>query len=916
MVRWTKRIAVLLAGLIGFAFLAAWLLLSSSFLAKTRGELTAQFLTQKLGQTVEINGGVRIELGSTLHVVTDGVALPSQTMPDVRLAEIDHLSFDIALGDLLNGQINLSALHVEGAAVQLIAEKDGTMSWSMANKSNDTTSANPKTKGNDGNLAGFLAGQSIKFVNTAVTYLDARNGLDIDLHLTSFELSQKDGSAPVVLQGAGSVNGQDLTLNGNFPPAQPFRVTAAFSQLNVKLEGTPGKDGYKSGFATAISVEIVELAQLLEVLKLEKSVTGKGHVNATFKTSDGAAYLNDLDVLLTLDGGQSLILTGDLGKLGDPTDVSIDTNIRLYTDDNIPPSTMTLRKLKLIGVDMQLTAVPGGIPQRRMVIETNGFTLDTRGEGPPPISFSEISRTPEGHVKIGKLVLLIGPPEAHFIVLEGSIDDAFKGKGIDITGTMDLPIGSLVAAERFQASDTLGHILGGFRLIGDLDKLSLSDLNAKSEDGDLFNLSVEGSIENVLKVSNVMLNIEADIPSGADVLKTLDLTPIKTGPVKLTTKISSHGTIWDSQATISVADSQVNFTMGVDLADPHPTVRGQIESDLIKISEIREIVSAALQLAKLNEQEDAAKENTPLVSDDGKKTEPLVLPKPDQENAEASAENTEQLTPFLDVTLQPLVQAILLSGMDLSFKIDLRKIEGEKGTSSLTTDLEMKDNKARFGPMTLEYGNAHFDLSGSMDLNKDSDSLKFSGTTGGWNFGEIMRELKIKKRASGILNAKFDISGSHTSMNDFLSSMNGNATVSMRNGSIDSQLLDIAGLGVIPWLFSKDRGPRVSIVCLRAPLYFSNGRITTKQTVVETDRVQIVIAGNVDLPRKTLDILGQPRRIGKPLSRSPWPFTAVGSFAKPKIKVKDGPRRLSRADGATTMPKRRRLCVPDILQLK
>jgi len=266
--------------------------------------------------------------------------------------------------------------------------------------------------------------------------------------------------------------------------------------------------------------------------------------------------------------------------------------------------------------------------------------------------------------------------------------------------------------------------------------------------------------------------------------------------------------------------------------------------------------------------------------------------------------------------LQPMGRSILMSGMDLSITIDLKNIEGEKGSTSLKSDLEMKDLKARLGPLKFEYDGAHFDVSGSMDLNEEPDILKLSGSTGGWNFGEIMQALRFKKSASGVLNAEFDVTGSHASVRDFLATMDGSAAVSMRHGSIDSQLLDLAGLGVIPWLFSKDRGPTVNIVCARAPLHISNGRISTKQTVVETDRVQIVVLGDVDLKHKSLDITGQPRRIGKPLSRSPWPFTAVGPMAKPKIKVKDGPRRLRRSDGASTMPQRRQLCVPDILQLK
>ena len=179
-----------------------------------------------------------------------------------------------------------------------------------------------------------------------------------------------------------------------------------------------------------------------------------------------------------------------------------------------------------------------------------------------------------------------------------------------------------------------------------------------------------------------------------------------------------------------------------------------------------------------------------------------------------------------------------------------------------------------------------------------------------------MQELKFKKHASGTLHASFDIAGNTSSVQSFLGTLSGNALISMRNGSIQTQLLDLAGLGVLPWLFSDDRKPVAPIVCMRAPLYFKNGRISTEQTVVETELVQLVVWGSVDLAQKYLDVIGQPREIGKPLSRSPWPFTIAGAMSDPKVKVKDGPKRLRRSDGASKMPQKRRLCVPDILQLQ
>ncbi len=885
-----------------------------------------------------------MDLGRVLHVVAEGLILPSQTIADVNLAEIGLLEFDVALSELLKGRLELLDLHVDGAEVALVVDQYGTSSWSTAKVKSPRGSAAdisesepagntppPRLRDKNGNLVDFLAGHRMLFSNSELTYRDARNGLEFDLVLTSLDVTQKDQFAPVTLQGVGRLNGQDLSLNGTFPQEQPFKVSLNFSQISIEVDGSPDPGGYDVGYAAAIAVEIGELGQLLDVLKLEKMVSGTGHVRAVFKRSGKSARIESLDMLITLDGGQSLQLTGALGELSNPSDVTLDTSIRLYSEANRPPPTKARRDLKLIGVDMQIIAQPDGIAHRRMVIETNGFVLDTRGEGPPPISFSEISRTPEGHLRIGKLVLRIGPPEANFVVLEGSVEDVLQLEGIDIEGRLSMPMASLVTSALSQSSDALGHLTGGFRLSGNAHELSLSDLRAASQGTDLWSLKVSGAIENLLQFRDIALDIAVDVPSGAKLLSALKLDPIKTGPLAVTYQLSTLGSEWATEVTIAVAASQLGFNMKLDIDDPSQKIRGQIVSDLIRVRHLRDIIAAAMQLAKLNDLARAASQGNapaspPHQSEDVIGPEPLVLKSPEQTDpadtegtdgdAIAGASTSQPTGPFRNVTLQPLGQSILLSGIDLGVAIDLRKIEGVKGASHLTSDLEIKDQKARLGPLKFEYGGGHFNVSGAMNLKDAPDTLQLSGSMGGWNFGNIMQDLGFKKRASGTLYATFDVSGSHASTRDFLATLRGRATVSMKNGNIDSQLLDLAGLGVVPWLFSKEREAVVTIVCVRAPITISKGRLTTKQAVVETDRVQLVVLGNVDLKHQTLDIVGQPRRIGKPLSRSPWPFTAAGPIANPKIKVQDGPRRLRRSDGASTMPQKRKNCVPDILQLR
>ncbi|GAB5435988.1 AsmA family protein [Falsiruegeria mediterranea] len=892
-----KKLALFLLGLVVLCVVGLWLLLSSSLLAGPRGALVARVLQDKLGQDVAINGGVTVDLGSVLHITAQDVVLLNDTNPDSNLADLVSLDFDLAARDLMQGRVTLSNLTATGARVTVVVDENGHSGWTNAisDAPANTEVTNPQGSVSFNPLS-LLSGQGIQLSDSSVLYQDARNGLDLDVQMSTFGLTQETPSAPLTLSGSGALNGETFDLDGTFAKGDPFSANIRFDQMRVDLSGDPTDGGY----VTSINAELQELGQLLDALKLQRPISGNGKISAKMHISDGPARVTDVNVAVALDTGQSLTVTGELGEMGNAADVSLDTRIRLYPDDALPPPATLRRDLKLVGVDMTLEAQPNGIPKRGMVIATNGFVLDTTGEGPPPVEVSGISRTPDGLLRLGNAVLRIGPPDAPFLVVEGAVEDALRLEGIDFGADLLISASSLIAPEGFAAAGDLGKLVGGFRLKGNAKVLSLSELQAKSQGSDLWHLDVTGSVHNALKFEDVDLHVKVDVPSGAKLLETLELKPIDTGLVQLAIDLTSQDTAWETAMAVDVGDSELDLAMSLDMADPHPVVRGTVESDLIRINHLRDIAASALQLSKLNPQAESAEEPA-----DTNEIQPLVLSKEEPASG-----------PLRDVTLEPLGRTILLSGMDLSVQIDLRKLEGDAGTTSLQSAFEFAEGKAQLGPVDFSYGGGHFNITGLMDMKEDPDTLRVEGSTDGWDFGEIMQAINFKKPASGVVNGEFKLQGHHKSVKDFLATMQGSAFVSMRNGTIDTQLLDIAGLGVLPWLFSKERGKTAPIVCARAPLYFSNGQVSTKQIVVETDQVQVVVFGNVNLKGKTLDITGQPRRIGKPLSRSPWPFTLKGSLNDPKVKVKDGPRRLKRSDGASKMPENRKLCVPDILQLQ
>ena len=863
------------------AFLAAWLFLSSALFSSLRTGFVENLISKKLGQDVLIKDEVRLGLGRQLQVSAAGLVLPGSSGTDVNLAAIDAIEFEISARDLWNSKLLLSNLAISGVHLNLITDKDGNANW----QSLSTVESEKPENSKNPSVGGFLADRRVDLTDVTILYRNGLNGLDLDLQLKDLVLARDEGTNTASAVGTGSLNGEPFDLNGTFPAEDPFQMAMDFEQISIAAEQIPQENGLQ----VKTTVEIAELGQLLDVLKLNRVLEGSGNVAATFKSANGIARIDDLSVLAELDGGQSLSLTGQIGELGNPADVSLTTLIRLYPEDAEPAPAASRYDLKLIAVDMVMDSVPGQVPQRQMVIKTNGFTLDTAGEGPPPVKFSELSRTPDGALRVGNINLRIGNPADPFVILNGSVDDALQLQGVSAEGLMDIPASSLISPELMGPDDQLGRFSGDFHLNGDINQLSLTNLDGKTSETDVWSLEVHGTVKNVLKFENLDLAIDVDVPSGADLMAALSLDPVETGRARFGIDLVSEGTDWNANASVQLAESVLHVKADLDDATSDPVLRGTIESDLIKIDQLRDIVQAAAQLRKLGS---AAQ---------------------DVEDASAEADEPGALR---DVTLKPIGRSILLSGIDIDVDIDLRHIEGAKGVSSLQSELTLDENELRAGPQAFEYGGAQFDVSGQMDLSDEAHLLTLTGKAGGWQLDDILHTLNFKKGASGTIYADFSVTGGTESAKHFASTMSGSATVSMRDGSIETQLLDLAGLGVLPWVFSKEKQKVAPIVCLRAPLSISNGNISTKQTTLETDQVQVVVFGGVNMADKALDLNLQPRKIGEPLSRSPWPVTLKGPLAKPKVKVKDGPKRLKRSDGADQMPAQRKLCIPDILQLQ
>jgi uncharacterized protein involved in outer membrane biogenesis len=280
------------------------------------------------------------------------------------------------------------------------------------------------------------------------------------------------------------------------------------------------------------------------------------------------------------------------------------------------------------------------------------------------------------------------------------------------------------------------------------------------------------------------------------------------------------------------------------------------------------------------------------------------------ENPDQVDEAPGDLADFLDLEK-------VAAKTDLAIEIDIKKIEGQKGISSVKSDLAISDGKLRFGPLDFSYGGGSFNVSAGMDILEQPDLVNISGSTGGWSIGEILKTAGVNLDARGELRAEFNLTGNRASASSYLRSMYGTVFASINNGAIASSLIELAGLGVLPWLFSNELSKGYStIVCAVAPLKIQSGKISTSSTVIETKRVQMVIAGSLDWRNETIAMRAEPRPVGKPLARSAVPIDIVGSLRKPDINVQILGSRPDRQNQAQTAVGERTPCKPDIKQVQ
>lgn len=904
MAKWISRIVKWALGATALLLVLGWMVLAAPFFSDFRRGIVETVLSEQIGQPLNVKDDVSVVPGAISRITVAGVTIPSKDIPDTNLAELNLLELDLNFVELLNGHIDLDNLTVDGLQLNMLTQADGTTSWKPRNRSTEPAMERDETAQiaapdlqtqSNGGLLGFLRHRTVSFTSVGLTIDDKVSGFAFVFDLENLNLDQLDDGNRLGVTSLGSVNGQAFEIEGSYPTGAPFTTLANFGELTLSFDGSAFPPDQGGGFTGTLDLDTGEFGDFLDVIGLDRVLEGTGKLSAALTSQSGALKVENLSAVVDLSEGQQIRAEGSVENLLKAEGFDVAFNARFHPEGQPPEPAKELKDLKLAGISAHIVSEGQSLEFDELLLSTNAFDqgLDQVG----PVSIGRVRRTAEGQLALEDISLQAGPRDAPYIVAQGNILNLLQLKQLDLSGKLAAPASLVLKGLGDDVAAAFGGVEADFAVDDAQGFISLNKLDAYTVNTEVWALKAHVALGNVTDLDGLEFDFDLDIADGAQFLGALKLEEVDTGPLEVSASARGQGKEFSTTLGLAAGTSRLKASLETTVTEGRPQIDGRIFSDRLDIHDLKNAIAGVVQLGRIGGPDEV--EELEADKPEELEVQPLVLPK--EESKPTDLVDLEKL--FLDT--------------DLTVLIDIKEITGQLGVSRVSSEFTARDGQVQLGPLEVIYGGGYFKIEAKMDLLEAPELLSVSGATSGWDFGKILDSVGLSIDAHGKLRGRFDVTGNRNSISTFINSMYGSASISMSNGDVATSLLELAGLGIFPWLFSEElHQGYTDITCVVAPVRINAGNVTFDSVVAETTSVQLVARGAVNWRQDTIALRAEPRRVGRPLARSAWPFDVTGKLSAPNFKLDVGGSRTKRTDGADEMPANRKPCVPDLQQLE
>lgn len=857
-----RRLLIAVATLAVVGALGLWLVCQSAIFSELRRSYVADILSSEIGQDFLITGDARIALGWSIRVTVEDARIPSDEHSDKDLARLQLAAFSISLVDALNGEWVLSDIALNDLNIAMVKDEEGKTTW----KDYDLSSLGDQ----DGNtIFRFLHDKNVHVANVSVIARNAKSGFETLLNLEWFWLDYTGMDTPVSLSSVGHINGKPFDIKGNFPRGEPFSLDANLGRQELTITGNSLSNEDRSGFIADIDLSTDSLANLQETAGLRPGFNGVGTLTTRVRHVPGVLELSGFEVATISDKSISLKVSGAAKNLFKLDGINAFIETQLQPDDVIVEQAETIADLKILSIEGRIASEMGRFEFLDVEAVTNDFAADLKRIG--SARAGRLRRTSEGLLSLEEISI---QAEREAFKATGRIGDLLGFNDLYFEGTILGKADMWAKAVEPEVVQAIGEITAEFRISDANGALSIEHFAARNKGSDLWSLKANLAIHDLFNLAKTDILFDLTVGDGAALMRSLLLPPINVGRMRVTLEASSESSNASGKLGLELEHNVLEIALSHRKTSRKNVVRGEIESDELDISRLTELIQSVSKISGLK-RTDSSKQ---LFSDQ-RTPMPMVLP----------PEGREVLPMVVEPDAGTRHLANMLRKLDVEIGLEFRKLTGSPNFSGIDTSLRIKRGQAALGPIDVQLGGAHGVASIAADLMNEPYIARASGTVTNWEFSKLVDLLGTEIDADGVIGGDFELTTQIAPPVDLLRNTTGWALLNMKEGLIGTSLIDLAGLGVFPWLFSSELAQGSSrVVCLVAPLTINRGRFSSNALVLETESVQLIANGWLDLPRQSVNVRAVPRPVGRPLAASAWPFDIKGSLDNPQIEIGGG----------------------------
>lgn len=322
-----RTIGKFLAGLLAFVILAliSLPLLISAEMLKTK---VAVELSKATGRTLTIEGAASLKLFPSIAIGLERVTFgnPEGGFASTRMFYADKLAAGVELMPLLNKQVVVTGVTLEGAEINLEETAGGQKNWEFAPRTAPAAAEASAPKQAKATAAPSIGEIVVK--DSALTFRPA-TGKAVALQQINLTLNGVDGSAPLALEASAEYKGKQVSLSVDAKDARallagkgstPVLLDVALPGGSLRFDGTASKAAPFNASGT-LALEVASLPSLMEwatgkpaASTLPKAVT----LQSTVAMNGKALALNDMKLKLddmAISGALKADLTGAVPSL-------------------------------------------------------------------------------------------------------------------------------------------------------------------------------------------------------------------------------------------------------------------------------------------------------------------------------------------------------------------------------------------------------------------------------------------------------------------------------------------------------------------------------------------------------------------------------------------------------------------------